>query len=104
MWGNKKKGKIIIMGHRIVNNYYAINPISKTPIVCSKTKLYLTELWHRRLGHINYKDLVHLVNNEKIRGILKLSGEPKPICGECMKGKQRKVHIERLRKLGPLDL
>ena len=47
---------------------------------------------------------MHLVNNEKVRDILKLSGEPKPICGECMKGKQRKVHIERLRKLGPLDL
>ena len=40
----KKEGKIIITGHRIVDNYYAINPISKTPIVCSKTKLYLTEL------------------------------------------------------------
>ena len=27
---------------------------------------------------------------EKIRGIPRLSGEPKPICGKCMKGKKTK--------------
>ena len=30
---------------------------------------------------------MHLVNNKKVIGIPKLSGEPQPICGECMKGK-----------------
>ena len=39
------------------------------------------------LGHINYKDIVHLVNSKKVIGIPKLSGEPKAIGGECMKGK-----------------
>ena len=33
---------------------------------------------------------MHLVNTENIRGIPKLSDEPKPVCGECMKGKQSK--------------
>ena len=33
---------------------------------------------------------MHLVNIENIRGIPKLSDEPKPVCGECMKGKQTK--------------
>ena len=49
--------------------------------MCTSAKLDLTKLWHRRLGQINYRDLVHLVNSEKVRGIPKLSGEPKPICG-----------------------
>ncbi|RVW34466.1 Retrovirus-related Pol polyprotein from transposon TNT 1-94 [Vitis vinifera] len=47
-------------------------------------KLDIYELWHRRLGHINYRDLVH-----KVRGILKMSSQPKPICGGCLKGPMR---------------
>ena len=60
---------------------------SKTPLMCSRAKFDPIELWHRRLDHINYRDLVHLVNTEKVRGILRLSGEPKLICGKCMKEK-----------------
>ena len=60
-----KEENIIIIRHRIVDNCYAINPNFKTPLMCSRIKLDLTELWHRRLGHINYKDLVHLVNSTK---------------------------------------
>ena len=65
-----KEGNVVIIGHRTVDNCYAINPNSRTPLVCSRVKLDPTELWHRKLGHINYRDLVHLVNSEKVRGIL----------------------------------
>ena len=58
--------------------------------MCSKVKLDRTKLWYRRLGHINYRNLVHIVNNDKVRGIPKLSGQPKPIFGKCMKGKHMK--------------
>ena len=81
-----------------MDNCYAINPNFRTSLMCSKAKLDPTELWHRRPSHINYKDYMHLGSSEKNRGIPKLSGEPKPIYGECMKGKQLKVHIERLKK------
>ena len=47
--------------------------------MCSRAKLDLTKLWHRKLGHINYRDLVHLVNTSKVRGIPRLSGEPKHV-------------------------
>ena len=48
-----KDRKVVIIGHRIVDNYYAIKPNSKTPLMCNKAKLDPAELWHRRLGHIN---------------------------------------------------
>ena len=102
-----KEGKIVITWHRIVDNCYAINPNSKTPLMCSREKLYPTEFWRRRLGHINYRDLVHLVNIEKVRGILILSSEPKLIYGECMKGKQTKSShkkVKKIRTTKPLDL
>ena len=75
--------------------------------MCSMEKLGLIELRHRRLSHINYKDLVHLVNNERIKDIPKLSGELKPICGNCMKGKQTKSSrkkVKEIRTTRPLDL
>ena len=73
-----------------MDNCFAINPCSKTSLVYSRAKLDVIELWYRRLGHINYRDLVHIANKDLIRGILKLSGQPKSIYGECMKGKQVK--------------
>ena len=102
-----KEGKIVIIGHRLFDNSYAINSNSRTPFMFSRAKLDPTKLWHRRLGHINYRDLVYLVNTEKFRGIPKLSGKPKPICGECMKGKQTKSSHKKVKEIKttrPLDL
>ena len=67
--------------------------------MCSKVKLDSIELWHRRLGQINCRDLVHLVNIEKVKGILRLSGEPKPIYDECMKGKQTKSLHKKVKEI-----
>ena len=67
-----KEGKVVIIGHRTIDNCYAINPNSRTPLVCSRAKLDPTKLWHRRLGHINFRDLMHLVNTEKVRVSLDL--------------------------------
>ena len=102
-----KEGKVIIIVHRAFENCYVINSNSKIPLVCSRAKLDLTKLQHRRLGHINYRDLLYLVNNEKVRGIPKLSGEPKSIWGECMKIKQTKSSqkkVKEIRTTKPLDL
>ena len=67
--------------------------------MCSRAKLDLIELWHIRLGHINYRDLVHLVNGKKVRSIPKLSGETKPIYGECIKSKQTKSSHKKVKKI-----
>ena len=102
-----KEGKTVTTRHRTIDNCYAINPNYRTPLVCSRTKLDPTELWHRRLGHKNYRDLVHLVNIENVRGIPRRSGEPKLICGEYMKDKQtRSSHkkVKEIRTTRPLNL
>ena len=80
--------------HTTINNCYAINSNSKTSLVSSRAKLDIYELWHRRLGHINYRDLVH-----KVRGILKMSSQPKPICGGCLKGKQVKSTHKKIQEI-----
>ena len=50
---------------------------------------------------------MHLMNTKKVRGIPRLSGEPKPICGKCMKRKQTKRSHKKeneIRTTKPLDL
>ena len=90
------KEEVTFNRHRTMDNCYAINSSSKTSLGCSRTKLDVIEMWHRRLGHINYRDLVYLANKELVRGIPKLSGQLEPICGKCMKGKQVKVSYKKI--------
>lgn len=49
------KGKWIIGGQRTSNNCYGIGP--DIPLKCNTAKLDEVELWHQRLGHLNFKDL-----------------------------------------------
>lgn len=44
-----KKGKVTFVGHRTIDNGHTINPSSETSLVCSRAKLDVIELWHRRL-------------------------------------------------------
>ena len=39
--------------------------------MCSRAKLDAIKLWYRRLGHINNKDFVHIVNKDGVGGIPK---------------------------------
>ena len=34
-----KEGKVVIIGYRTIDNYYAINLNSRTPLKCSRAKL-----------------------------------------------------------------
>ncbi|XP_059623129.1 uncharacterized protein LOC132266293 [Cornus florida] len=40
-------------------------------------------LWHKRLGHVNYNDLVNLSNNDLVRGLPKLKMPKNEIYGPC---------------------
>ncbi|KAM5549491.1 hypothetical protein ABKV19_000755, partial [Rosa sericea] len=48
------------------------------------------EIWHRRLGHVNYQDLLKLSTKQCVRGLPALSGKTDKICGGCKTGKQTK--------------
>ncbi|KAK2577808.1 hypothetical protein KPH14_012677 [Odynerus spinipes] len=64
-------GRIKLMGKRLGNLYY----ICETPQVTAKNILSEgarkspIELWHERLGHLNIRDLIDVVKNERAIGI-----------------------------------
>ena len=60
---------VIYTRYKIVDNCYAINPSLRSSLVCSCVKLDTVELWNKKLRHINYKDLVKIVNRNLVRGV-----------------------------------
>ncbi|GJS03884.1 putative ribonuclease H-like domain-containing protein [Tanacetum coccineum] len=52
-----------------------------------------SKLWHRRLGHINFKTLNKLVKGNLVRGLPSKIFENDHTCVACQKGKQHKASL-----------
>ncbi|GKA26776.1 ribonuclease H-like domain-containing protein [Tanacetum coccineum] len=67
--------------------------IPKKILTCLVAKATLDEsmLWHRRLGHINFKTINKLVKGNLVRGLPAKHFENDQTCVACLKGKQHKA-------------
>ena len=68
-------------GVRTSDNCYGIT--LESGITCNSTKLNETELWYKRLGHVNFNDLSRLFSSELIYGIPKLEKVTSCVCRPC---------------------
>nr|GEX74485.1 hypothetical protein [Tanacetum cinerariifolium]GEX74487.1 hypothetical protein [Tanacetum cinerariifolium] len=78
------------------NNMYNVdlkNIVSSGDLTCLFAKATLDEsnLWHRRLGHINFKTVNKLVKGNLVRGLPSKVFENNHTCVACRKGKQHKA-------------
>nr|GEU52218.1 hypothetical protein [Tanacetum cinerariifolium] len=78
------------------NNMYNVdmkNIIPKESLTCLVAKATLDEsmLWHRRLGHVNFKTINKLVKENIVRGLPTKHFENDQTCVACLKGKQHKA-------------
>ncbi|GKB90976.1 putative ribonuclease H-like domain-containing protein, partial [Tanacetum coccineum] len=78
------------------NNMYSVdmkNIIPKESLSCLVAKATLDEsmLWHRRLGHVNFKTINKLVKENLVRGLPSKRFENDQTCVACLKGKQHKA-------------
>ncbi|GJY81876.1 putative ribonuclease H-like domain-containing protein [Tanacetum coccineum] len=78
------------------NNMYSVdmkNIIPKESLTCLVAKATLDEsmLWHRRLGHVNFKTINKLVKDNLVRGFPSKCFEIDQTCVACLKGKQHKA-------------
>ncbi|GJU29877.1 putative ribonuclease H-like domain-containing protein [Tanacetum coccineum] len=53
-----------------------------------------SELWHRRLGHINFKTMNKLVKGNLVRGLPSKLFENNQTCVACQKGKQHRASYD----------
>ncbi|GJY69173.1 putative ribonuclease H-like domain-containing protein [Tanacetum coccineum] len=78
------------------NNMYIVdmkNIVPKECLTCLVAKATLKEsmLWHRRLGHVNFKNINKLVKENLVRGLPAKRFENDQTCVACLKGKQHKA-------------
>ncbi|GKA43079.1 putative ribonuclease H-like domain-containing protein [Tanacetum coccineum] len=78
------------------NNMYSVdmkNIVPKESLTCLVAKATLDEsmLWHRRLGHVNFKTINKLVKDNLVKGLPIKHFENDQTCVACLKGKQHKA-------------
>ncbi|GKA17898.1 putative ribonuclease H-like domain-containing protein [Tanacetum coccineum] len=78
------------------NNMYSVdlkNIAPKRGLTCHFVKATSDEskLWHRRLGHLNFKTMNKLVKGNLVRGIPSKHFENDQTCVACQKGKQHRA-------------
>ncbi|GJW74067.1 putative ribonuclease H-like domain-containing protein [Tanacetum coccineum] len=93
--GNPKGGKITRKVPR-KNNMYSVdlkNIVPKGGLTCIFAKATFDEskLWHRRLGHLNFKTMNKLVKENLVRGLPSKLFENDQTCVACQKGKQHRA-------------
>ncbi|GJX17707.1 putative ribonuclease H-like domain-containing protein [Tanacetum coccineum] len=69
------------------------NIVPKESLTClvAKATLDKSMLWHRRLGHINFKNINKLVKENLVRGLPLKRFENDQTCVACLKGKQHRA-------------
>ncbi|GKG24357.1 putative ribonuclease H-like domain-containing protein, partial [Tanacetum coccineum] len=69
------------------------NIIPKGSLTClvSKATLDKSMLWHKRLGHVNFKTINKLVKDNLVRGLPAKHFENDQTCITYLKGKQHKA-------------
>ncbi|GJV82552.1 putative ribonuclease H-like domain-containing protein [Tanacetum coccineum] len=77
-------------------NMYSIdlkNVIPHKNLTCLIAKASVDEsmMWHRRLGHLNFKTMNKLVRNNLVKGLPSKSFKNDHTCVACLKGKQHKA-------------
>nr|GEX26033.1 hypothetical protein [Tanacetum cinerariifolium] len=78
------------------HNMYSIdlnNIVPHKDLTCLVAKASVDEgmLWHRRLGHLNFKTMNRLVRHNLVRGLPSKCFENNHTCNACPKGKQHKA-------------
>ncbi|CAM8888209.1 unnamed protein product [Rhodiola kirilowii] len=93
-FGNKSKCKVIGSGQVLLrgncaNRVYFVDPtFDPEEYLCLSSRSDESEMWHRRLGHVNFRLLKRLHNQNLVIGLPKVSEVPNQVCSACAKGKQ----------------
>nr|GFB32332.1 retrovirus-related Pol polyprotein from transposon TNT 1-94 [Tanacetum cinerariifolium] len=97
---NSKAFRVFNSRARIVQETLHINFLEHKPNVAgigdltypfAKATLDESNLWHRRLGHINFKSMNKLVKGNLVRGLPSKIFENNHTCVACQKGKKHRA-------------
>ncbi|KAK1648420.1 hypothetical protein QYE76_066225 [Lolium multiflorum] len=84
--------KLVLVGY-VENNLYVVDLSKESPSFSTCLMAAKHDegwLWHRRLGHVNMRNLKQLLKGEHIEGLTGVSFEKDRVCSACVAGKQLK--------------
>jgi hypothetical protein len=82
---------MIAKGVRTENNVYVLKEDKEK---CHLRKLYVSWLWHRRLGHLNFDHIVKLNNEGAMKDRPRISKPNDSICESCQMGKLTRAQFK----------
>jgi hypothetical protein len=90
------KKKDILLKIPRKDNLYSIDMkkiVATNVVTCLLAKATLDEsmLWHRTLGHVNFKTINKIVKDSLVRGLPEKRFENDQTCVACLKGKQHRA-------------
>ncbi|GAA0149901.1 hypothetical protein LIER_08958 [Lithospermum erythrorhizon] len=83
-----------MQGTRSSNNCYLWDP-EKTQRAMTIRHDDNATIWHRKLGHTNFRNLQQLISKNAVKGLPQLEVKEKT-CGDCQVGKQTRVSHQEL--------
>jgi hypothetical protein len=87
-------GQVVAKGIRTENNVYVLKEDREE---CHLRKHDESWLWHRRLGHLNFDDLIKLRNLEAVKDLLRISKPQDSMCKPCQVGKLNRTQFKSKR-------
>ena len=75
----------LISGIRTLDNCYGL--VLDAKIVCNNIWMPNEDLWHQKIGHASYKQLLIVSKNDAILGMPKLNKVTNAVCGPCQLGR-----------------
>ncbi|KAH9323855.1 hypothetical protein KI387_018494, partial [Taxus chinensis] len=101
---NYKTGKKVTKAKWKKNNMYVLNEINKEK--CFTSKIDYNWLWHKRLGHVSFENIVKLSAKGCIRHMPTIVKPTDTLCKACLHGKQtrRSFKSKEYSTTRPLEL
>ena len=81
--------ELVAKGVRTPDNVYILSRIQEDKCYLSQTDE--SWLWHKRLGHTSFDNLVNISKINAVRDIPKMCKPNQVVCGPCQHGKQTKT-------------
>jgi hypothetical protein len=81
-------GKWLMGGERTADNCYGLPGLTTDPqIFYNKATIDDSELWHQRLGHLNFINMLKIAGKDIVKDLPKMEKTGKGIYGSCQLGK-----------------
>jgi hypothetical protein len=73
-----------------------INSTERATCLVARATMEEAHQWHRRLGHVNFKNIKKLVKGNLVRGLPSKTYKNDHSCLACKKGKQHKASCKKI--------